>query len=220
MENIKLTHIVYSCPGRPILCLLSLRVFSWFPHQSFVSCLVLTVEEDSLLLPHAGMGGAHSYTHTCVDRLPFWGHYKLTWNASFTDGKHLYSTATWPLVIAAAFCVPVILRHLGLTQRGIAPTSPRHSVTVKGHRQIYWNHRLYKLGGQTSRWLANESSHARDFSKKNESLLIIAYIGLLSLNSLICSSCLDFALVRIRAMKHEERWDWKEDGTEKQVIKR
>lgn len=47
--------------------------------------------------------------------------------------KHLYSKATWPLVIAAAFFVPVTLRHPGLTQH-IALTSPRHSATVKVKR--------------------------------------------------------------------------------------
>lgn len=60
---------------------------------------------------------------------------KSTWNASFTNREHLYSKATWPLVIAAASFVSIILSNLRLTQRDTAPTSSRHAVTLKGQRQ-------------------------------------------------------------------------------------
>ena len=52
--------------------------------------------------------------HTRENTLPLWRYNKPTWDASCTNGEHLYSRATWPLVIAAAFFVPVILRHLRL----------------------------------------------------------------------------------------------------------
>lgn len=134
-------------------------------------------------------------THTCKNTLSLWRYNKPTWNASFTNGKHLYSTATWPLVIAAAFFVPVILRHLRLTHHDIAPTSPRHSVTVKGHRQKILKSQTQQTQRRDQPVAANESNHKREnLLKKNERVLIIDYIGLPSLNSLIYSGCLGIAL--------------------------
>lgn len=87
--------------------------------------------KNPLIATYSDVREADFYMHTGKNTLCRWKNNKPTWNASFTDDDHLYSTATWPMVIAAAFFVPVILWNLGRTQHDTTPTSQRHSVTVK-----------------------------------------------------------------------------------------
>lgn len=157
--------------------------------------------------------GRHTHAY------PLWLYNKPTWNASFTNGKHLYSTATWPLVIAAAFFVPVVLRHLRLTQHDITP-SPRLSVTVKGHRQKYWNHRHYKLWGERLAHGCWWEHQERGFKKKKwKSAYYWLYRGffLWTLSSILAALALHWM--------HKKPWSRRRDeserktGLEKQVIK-
>lgn len=123
-----------------------------------------------LLTPHSDIGRTHLYMRRGT-HFPLWRYNKPTRIASFTNGKHLYSTATWPLVIAAAFFVPVILRYLGPPQHDAAPTSPRRSVTVKGHTLTRKNKKniLKSQTLQTQRRDLPVAADESDYTKRGES---------------------------------------------------
>lgn len=91
----------------------------------------------------------------------------MGWQLS--NGKHLHSAATWPIVIAAAFFVAATLHNLGLTQHDPTPTSSRgHSVTAKGHGK---NPEIKTLQILRRNWLAaadEERLYEADFSKNTE----------------------------------------------------
>lgn len=186
-------------------------LYSW-------KCLFLTAAEmDETCVPTLFRYGK---TQKCKNTLCLWKYNEPTWNASSTNGKHLHSTAARPLVIATAFFVLVILRHLRLKQRDTAPTSLRRSVTVKGHRRenikiMHFTNSVKRLAcgcqWQQSKRVFKEKWKSAYYWLYQASLFELPHLLRLPWQSAEC----------VRAMKQTEKWEWKEGmAGKKQVIKR